>query len=271
MHTIKDYDHVVYEQAKEPTYTVGDYVTFYITFVYRIAQILIYCLYDYIIKLVRLPFFWYFKPKNIGGQLALVTGGGNGLGREIALRLAKEGCNIVIVDLDLRGAQNTAKEIEEKCKVTALAYKVDVSDYEAVERLKVDIEKSIGTVDILVNNAGNVYGATKAGVENFMEALHDELCVDDHDEYVKCTTVYPTFINTSQNLASFLDVFGVSFGRRFTAEFIANETINAVLNNKRNQTIPSSCSTLNAVLITPDRVMKFAKRNIFPVKTFFNK
>lgn len=154
MHTIKDYDHVVYEQAKEPTYTVGDYVTFYITFVYRIAQILLYCLYDYIIKLVRLPFFWYFKPKNIGGQLALVTGGGNGLGREIALRLAKEGCNIVIVDLDLRGAQNTAKEIEEKCKVTALAYKVDVSDYEAVERLKVDIEKSIGTVDILVNNAG---------------------------------------------------------------------------------------------------------------------
>lgn len=37
-----------------------------------------------------------------------------------------------------------------------------------------------------------------------MEAIHDELCVDDHDEYVKCTTVYPTFINTSQNLANFL-------------------------------------------------------------------
>lgn len=154
MHTIKDYDHAVYEQAKEPTYTYGDYMKFYSTFFYRITQILLYCGYDYIIKLVRLPLFWYFKPKNVGGQLALVTGGGNGLGREIALRLAKEGCNIVIVDLDLRGAQNTAKEIEEKCKVTALAYKVDVSDYEAVERLKVDIEKSIGTVDILVNNAG---------------------------------------------------------------------------------------------------------------------
>ena len=154
MHTIQDYDQAVYQQAKEPTYSYGDYVIFYSTFVYRVTQILLYCGYDYIIKLLRLPFWWYFKPKNIGGQLALVTGGGNGLGREIALRLAKEGCNIVIVDLDLRGAQNTAKEIEEKCKVTALAYKVDVSDYEAVEKLKEDIEKSIGTVDILVNNAG---------------------------------------------------------------------------------------------------------------------
>ena len=61
--------------------------------------------------------------------------------------------------------------------------------------------KSLSWVDLIL---GNVYGATKAGVENFMEALHDELCVDDHDEYVRCTTVYPTFINTSQNLANFL-------------------------------------------------------------------
>ena len=93
-------------------------------------------------------------PKNISGQLALVTGGANGLGREIARCLAKEKCNIVICDLDIENAEKTAKEIESEFGVTTKAYKVDVSDFEAVDNLKKSIEEDVGFVDILVNNAG---------------------------------------------------------------------------------------------------------------------
>jgi all-trans-retinol dehydrogenase (NAD+) len=81
-------------------------------------------------------------------------GGANGLGRAIAFRLAREKCNIVIIDLNLSEAQKTASEITEKFNVKTAAYKVDVSNYDAIQQLKKDIESTMGVVDILVNNAG---------------------------------------------------------------------------------------------------------------------
>jgi NAD(P)-dependent dehydrogenase (short-subunit alcohol dehydrogenase family) len=60
----------------------------------------------------------------------------------------------VIIDLNLKEAEKTASEIAEKFKVTTAAFKVDVSDYEAIQKLKTDIERTMGFVDILVNNAG---------------------------------------------------------------------------------------------------------------------
>lgn len=94
------------------------------------------------------------KPKSIAGQVAVVTGGGNGLGRAIAFRLAKERCMIAVADIDFLAAQQTAKDIEAKYNVKALPYTVDVSKHEQVTRLRDDIEKTLGNVDILVNNAG---------------------------------------------------------------------------------------------------------------------
>lgn len=70
----------------------------------------------------------------------------------IALRLAAEKCNIAIVDLDLKGAERTVKELREQ-NVKAQAYEVDVSDYEAVVVLRKQIISDLGMVDILVNNA----------------------------------------------------------------------------------------------------------------------
>jgi all-trans-retinol dehydrogenase (NAD+) len=60
----------------------------------------------------------------------------------------------VIIDVNLKEAEKTAAEIAEKFNVKTAAFKVDVSDYEAIQQLKVDIEKTMGFVDILVNNAG---------------------------------------------------------------------------------------------------------------------
>lgn len=70
----------------------------------------------------------------------------------IALRLAAEKCNIAIVDLDLKGAERTVKELREQ-NVKAQAYEVDVSDYEAMVVLRKQIISDLGMVDILVNNA----------------------------------------------------------------------------------------------------------------------
>uniref|UniRef100_A0A8D8HFB2 Short-chain dehydrogenase/reductase 3 n=3 Tax=Culex pipiens TaxID=7175 RepID=A0A8D8HFB2_CULPI len=96
------------------------------------------------------------KSKNVSGQLALITGGANGLGREIALQLAKRGCNIVIVDIDLKSAENTCADLREK-GVKAYCYRVDVSSFEQVKSLATIVYQDIGPVDILVNNAGLIH------------------------------------------------------------------------------------------------------------------
>jgi NAD(P)-dependent dehydrogenase (short-subunit alcohol dehydrogenase family) len=84
-----------------------------------------------------------------------IQGSANGLGKAIAIQLARENCNLCIVDINQSEAEITAKELTEKFNVKAKAYKVDVSDYEAIEKLREDIIKDFNqTVDILVNNAG---------------------------------------------------------------------------------------------------------------------
>lgn len=93
------------------------------------------------------------KRKSVNGQVALVTGGGNGLGRALCFRLAREGCLVAVTDIDIVSARRTAEEVRARFGVKAEAFHVDVSDYESVNKLKENVESTLGPVDILVNNA----------------------------------------------------------------------------------------------------------------------
>jgi NAD(P)-dependent dehydrogenase (short-subunit alcohol dehydrogenase family) len=88
-------------------------------------------------------------------KIALVTGTGSqiGYGKGIALALAQEGCDIISADIDLKGARQTAAEVEALGR-KALAVKVDVRKREEVDDMvKKGLEK-FGRIDILINNAG---------------------------------------------------------------------------------------------------------------------
>lgn len=100
------------------------------------------------------------KPESLKNQLALVTGGGNGLGKALCMRLAKEKCDIAIVDIDIKNAKKTALEVEEKFQVQCRAYQCDISDCISVATLKNTIENEMRAVDILVNNAGIIYAGS---------------------------------------------------------------------------------------------------------------
>nr|XP_016931525.2 estradiol 17-beta-dehydrogenase 11 [Drosophila suzukii] len=102
-----------------------------------------------IAKLWRCP-----KPKSIEGEVAVVTGAGHGLGRAISLELAKKGCHIAAVDINLSGAENTVKQIQETYNVRAKAYKANVTNHGELTELNNKVVADLGPVTVLINNAG---------------------------------------------------------------------------------------------------------------------
>jgi 3-oxoacyl-[acyl-carrier protein] reductase len=91
------------------------------------------------------------------GKVALVTGAGSqkGFGKAIALALTKEGCNVIVCDVDLEGAKKTAAEIQ-KMGRKSMAFKMDISNSTEVKNVVDEALKQFKVIDILVNNAGGI-------------------------------------------------------------------------------------------------------------------
>lgn len=98
------------------------------------------------------------KMEKLRGMNALVSSGGQGIGKEIALELVRHGCNVVVSYLSSRnGAGEIALEAEKhQCRATS--FRADLSRKEDVENLVADATRFLGGLDILVNNAGNLVG-----------------------------------------------------------------------------------------------------------------
>jgi len=90
---------------------------------------------------------------SLEGKVALITGGARGIGKEIALLFAKEGSDVALCDIDLKEAEQTAKEIQALGR-ECLAFKADVTDQKDVQNMVDKILDKFKKVDILINNAG---------------------------------------------------------------------------------------------------------------------
>ncbi len=87
------------------------------------------------------------------GKTALVTGAAQGIGKAISLRLAREGADLAVCDLNLHLAEVTAQEIRDSGAKTK-AYLLNVAEAEEVEKVVGEVASEFGRIDILVNNAG---------------------------------------------------------------------------------------------------------------------
>ena len=91
--------------------------------------------------------------KTLTNKVAVVTGSAQGIGKAIAIKLANAGADVIVVDMDVEGVQQTSKEIESS-GVKTLGVKCNVADANDVANLVSKIQETFPTIDILVNNAG---------------------------------------------------------------------------------------------------------------------
>lgn len=92
----------------------------------------------------------------LNGKVAIITGAGRGIGKATAYRMARAGANVVVADIDIENAIDTAEKLTDRLRAS-IAVKVDVADGKSVKSMVHKALNSYGRVDILVNNAGIMF------------------------------------------------------------------------------------------------------------------
>lgn len=115
------------------------------------------------------------SPKRFENKVAIITGSGRGIGKQLAMDMASEGGRIVITDIDQEAMEATAKEIRTNGG-ECLAIPCDVSEAKSIEDLTRRVLDEWSTVDVLVNNAGLLL---VGGIEEMTDKIiHDTLEVN---------------------------------------------------------------------------------------------
>ncbi|XP_072898154.1 epidermal retinol dehydrogenase 2 [Hemitrygon akajei] len=108
---------------------------------------------EFLVKLV-LP----ARKKNVSGEIVLITGAGNGIGRLVALEFARLQTVLVLWDIDEEGNQETARLARERGASRVHTYSCDCSKRISVYEVAAKVKREVGDVSILINNAGIVTG-----------------------------------------------------------------------------------------------------------------
>lgn len=155
----------------------------------------------------------------LDGKVAIVTGAGSGMGKEIAVLFAREGAKVVVSDMNEESAQATVKQIE-KTDGVATALVANVAKEDDIQLLIDTAIETYGTLDILVNNAGIMDGMVPA--HEVTDALWERVfAVNATGPMRAIRKALPHFMNkgkgTIVNIASVGGLYGSRAGAAYTA------------------------------------------------------
>lgn len=101
--------------------------------------------------------------KNFKNKVAAITGAGSGIGQQLAILLAKQGCHLSLSDINEKGLQQTVELLKPYSTITVTTKKLDVSDREAVKQWAQETVQDHGSVNLIFNNSGVALGSTVEG------------------------------------------------------------------------------------------------------------
>jgi 3-oxoacyl-[acyl-carrier protein] reductase len=156
------------------------------------------------------------------GKVAVVTGGGSGIGEAICLRLAGEGAKVAVLDIDDEAAKLTAQ------LAGGVAVQADVSESASVERALGEVETELGPVEVWVNNAGIAASAQAARIGPEAERQHAEAAAAGAIETGLDALVRLPDDEWRRMLAVHLD--GTFYGTRAAARSMAGRRLGAIVN-----------------------------------------
>jgi 3-oxoacyl-[acyl-carrier protein] reductase len=124
-------------------------------------------------------------------KVAIITGGGRGIGRAFALRFAEEGAKVVIAEILLENAQKVAQEIEAKGG-DVMALHTDVADEESTQEMAKKAVEHFGRIDILINNAAIYFGLQRKTWHTLtLEEWDRMFAVNVRGVWLCCKAVFP--------------------------------------------------------------------------------
>jgi NAD(P)-dependent dehydrogenase (short-subunit alcohol dehydrogenase family) len=140
-------------------------------------------------------------------RVAVITGAGSGIGRATALSMARRGCHLALADINLAGAEDTAREAQ-ALGVRATAHRLDVADRAAVAAFPQEVVAAHKRVDLLMNNAGVALGGTFEQVD---EADFDWLMEINFHGVVRMTRAFLPLLHKSDDarIVNVSSIFGI--------------------------------------------------------------
>ena len=162
----------------------------------------------------------------LDGKVALVSGAGRGIGRGIALELAREGASIVIAEIDSETGQRTADEIE-ALGSRAIAVKTDVCKRADVDSAVAAAKEAFDTVDILVNNA-QIQRQQLSFEETTDDDMEVSLASGIHGTFYFMQACFPLLRRRGGKVINVASAAGLSGYPGWTAYAVAKEGIRAL-------------------------------------------
>lgn len=152
------------------------------------------------------------------GKVAIVTGAGRGIGRGIALRFAKEGAKVAVVNRGGEQAEQTSAQILQEGG-DSVALQANVADKDEVDRFVSKTLEFFGKVDILVNNAG--IGGSKTCLETREEDWDRMVAINLKSIFLTCRRTIPEMLKIGKgkiiNVASMYGMFGSAHTAAYSA------------------------------------------------------